>query len=284
VAALGSYLDARRQGGEWLVRMEDLDPPREKQGAADDILRILEAFGFEWDGELLYQSRRNEAYRAALDRLESGGHAFRCTCSRREIAEAGLRGLEGPRYPGTCRNRRIDPGSTPHAWRLHTRQITETFTDRICGKIQQDLEHEIGDFVIRRADGLFAYQLAVVVDDAEQNITHIVRGADLLLSTPRQIHLQRLLGLPTPDYAHLPLVLDDRGRKLSKQDQAHSISKKAPLPALIDALRFLNQSLPEELPCNLREFWQWATKNWTPKPVPVTRRASRGNPKVAELP
>jgi glutamyl-Q tRNA(Asp) synthetase len=258
--------------------MEDLDPPREKQGAADDILRTLEAFGFEWDGELLYQSRRIEAYRAALDRLESGGHAFRCICSRREIAAAGLQGPEGPRYPGTCRERRIGPGSTPQAVRLHTRQITEAFTDRICGRIRQDLENEIGDFVIRRADGLFAYQLAVVIDDAEQNITHVVRGADLLLSTPRQIHLQHLLGLPTPDYAHLPLVLDDHGRKLSKQDRAHPVSKKAPLPALTNAFRFLNQPLSEELPGNLREFWQWATENWTLRRVPVTQGAPRAIP------
>ena len=275
VAALGSYLDARSHGGEWLVRMEDLDPPREKQGAADDILRTLEAFGFEWDGELLYQSLRNEAYRDALDRLESGGHAFRCICSRREIAEAGLQGLEGPRYPGTCRERGFDQGKAPQAVRIRTREITETFTDRICGKIQQNLEHEIGDFVIRRADGLFAYQLAVVVDDAEQNITHIVRGADLLLSTPRQIHLQHLLGLPTPDYAHLPLVLDDHGRKLSKQDRAHPIRKTDPLPALIDAYRFLDQPLPAELPGNLREFWRWATENWTPRRVPATHGVPR---------
>ncbi len=156
--------------------------------------------------------------------------------------------------------------------------------DRICGRIQQDLEHEIGDFVIRRADGLFAYQLAVVVDDAEQNVTHIVRGADLLLSTPRQIHLQRLLGLPTPDYAHLPLILDDHGRKLSKQDQANPVSKKAPLPALTNAFRFLNQPLPEEPMGNLQEFWQWATENWTPRRIPVTHGAPRENPKDPEFP
>ena len=270
VAALGSYLDARKHGGEWLVRMEDLDPPREKQGAADDILRTLEAFGFEWEGEILYQSRREEAYRAALDKLDSDGYTYPCICSRREIAEAGLAGQEGPRYPGTCRAG-ITSNHASQAIRLITTNVAQTFTDRICKRIDQDLEHDIGDFVIRRSDGLFAYQLAVVVDDAEQEITHIVRGADLLLSTPRQIYLQRLLGLQTPDYAHLPLVLDDQGRKLSKQDQAHPVRKTNPLPALIDAVRFLNQPLPSELPSNLVEFWEWATDNWTLNRVPVTR-------------
>ena len=261
VTALGSFLDARSQGGEWLVRMEDLDRPRERPGAADRILATLEAFGFEWDGGVICQSRRDEAYREGLERLLAGDLAYPCGCTRREIAAQGLPGAEGPRYGGTCRGG-LPPGRRARAYRVRVERETITFDDRICGSCGHNLWNEVGDFVVRRADGLFAYQLAVVVDDAWQGVTDVVRGADLLLSTPRQIHLQRLLGLPTPRYAHLPLVLDAQGRKLSKQDRARPVDPANPLPTLVAALEFLDQPPPPEPPANLDEFWHWALQHW----------------------
>ncbi len=270
VTAVGSYLDARHRGGEWLVRMEDLDRTRERPGAADRILRTLEAFGFHWDDEVLYQSRRDPAYREALERLLDAGLAYPCGCTRREIAERGLPGIEGPRYDGTCRDG-LPPGRQPRAYRLRVPAETVTFRDRVCGPCGHNLANEVGDFVIRRADGLFAYQLAVVVDDAWQGITQVVRGADLLLSTPRQIHLQRLLGLPTPDYAHLPLVLDENGRKLSKQSDARPVDPDDPIPALVAALAFLGQPPPPERPATVEGLWQWAIPRWhLPGPGPLT--------------
>ncbi len=260
VAALGSCLDARSQGGEWRLRMEDLDPPRERPGAAESILRTLDRFGFEWDGPVLYQSRRQAAYHEALHYLLAHELAYPCACSRRQVLAAGLRGVEGPRYPGTCRNG-LPAGAPARAVRDRV-EGRITFPDRICGTVTQDLPQEIGDFIVRRADGLYAYQLAVVVDDAFQGITHVVRGADLLSSTPRQIHLQRQLGLPTPEYAHLPLVLDAGGRKLSKQSQARPVREEEPLPVLWAALKFLGQPLPSERPESLDAFWKWAIGQW----------------------
>ena len=261
VAALGSYLDARSHHGQWLVRIEDLDPPREVPGAADEILRTLDAFGFEWDGTVAYQSTRLEAYQATLDDLLRERHAFGCACTRKEVAQDGRSGPEGPIYPGTCRDRPRQ-GRKPRSIRLRTEGVTLAFNDRVRGTFSQALESEVGDFVIRRADGLFAYQLAVVVDDAWQRITQVVRGADLLASTPRQIHLQRLLRLPTPEYAHLPLVLDAQGRKLSKQQADLPVPRRQPLRALLEAYRFLGQPLPATAPGSLREFWDWALGHW----------------------
>jgi glutamyl-Q tRNA(Asp) synthetase len=263
VTALGSRLDARTQGGEWLVRMEDLDPPREQPGAADDILRTLEAFGLTWDGPVLYQSRRHEHYREALGELARQGAAYACSCSRKEVAEAGAPGPEGPLYPGTCRGG-PRPGRDRHAWRIRADVPPVAFVDRRYGPQQQSLEREVGDFVVLRADGLFAYQLAVVVDDAAQGINQVVRGADLLLSTPRQIHLQRLLGLPTPSYLHLPLVLDEQGRKLSKQSRSQPVDPRRPLPALLAAWAFLGQLPPPEAPPSVEAFHQWALGAWQP--------------------
>jgi glutamyl-Q tRNA(Asp) synthetase len=206
VAALGSYLDAKAHGGEWLVRIEDIDTPRTVPGAADDILRTLERFGLEWDGPVLYQSSRLEAYQAALERLS----VFPCGCSRKDV---------GDRYPGTCRNGiqgRVDMPS----WRFRVPDQIVSFEDRRMGPQHQNVHDYVGDFVLKRADGLFAYQLAVVVDDAYQGITDVVRGEDLLDSTARQILLQRALGLPQPRYMHLPVVLNEAGQKLSKQTGA----------------------------------------------------------------
>lgn len=261
VAAMGSYLDARTHQGQWLLRMEDLDPPREKPGAADDILRTLEAFGFQWDASILYQSTRTLAYQEAVDALIQAGHAYPCTCSRKQIAESGLIGIEGHIYPGTCRNRPA-PTRQRFAIRFNTESHTVTFIDRIHGHLTQHIESEMGDFIIKRIDGLFAYQLAVVVDDAYQGITHVVRGADLLHSTPRQIMLQQRLHLETPSYAHLPLVMDENGKKLSKQTQAHRVDKKKPLPELIAAFEFLGQQLDREKPGSVAEFWEFARENW----------------------
>jgi glutamyl-Q tRNA(Asp) synthetase len=273
---VASFLDARAHGGEWLVRIEDLDPPREVPSAADEILRTLEALGLEWDGEIMYQSHRSEAYREALERLRNTGECYPCSCTRREVTEAGLPGLSGPVYPGTCRGRLSAPGR-PHAYRALTHGAHVGFTDRIRGALDQDLEREVGDFVIRRSDGLYAYQLAVVVDDAYQGITHVVRGADLLTSTPRQIHLQQLCGYAQPSYAHLPLVLDADGRKLSKQARALPVDRRRPLQALRAALTFLGQTPPPPELGDLEDFWIWATTHWSPKRVP-TRDARFSRP------
>ncbi|MCU7937353.1 MAG: tRNA glutamyl-Q(34) synthetase GluQRS [Candidatus Thiodiazotropha sp. (ex Dulcina madagascariensis)] len=273
VAALGSYLDARHRGGEWLVRMEDLDRTREVEGSAALILRTLEGFGFHWDGEALYQSRRTEAYAVALEAMTRAGLSYPCGCSRREIIEKADTGSEGPIYPGTCRKGLADDGTT-HSIRILTDDRVIEIRDAIQGPVRQNLAREIGDFVIRRADGFHAYQLAVVVDDAWQEITHVVRGADLLSSTPRQCYLQQCLGLPRPDYAHLPLAVDDQGRKLSKQHQDAPVDPERPLEALLQALAFLNQPLPPERPASLDEFWRWSIAHWSLATIPVKTELS----------
>ncbi|HSC46582.1 MAG TPA: tRNA glutamyl-Q(34) synthetase GluQRS [Gammaproteobacteria bacterium] len=261
VAAVGSYLDARASGGAWLLRMEDLDPPREVPGAAEDMLKTLEILGFQWDS-LLKQSSRLEAYAEAAERLVRDGAAFPCACSRREIADSSVRGIEGPVYPGTCRAG-LPPGRNTQALRLKAPAETLCFQDRLQGRICQQLARDIGDFIIRRADGCFAYQLAVVVDDAYQGITHVVRGADLLLSTPRQILLQRLLGHPTPVYIHLPVAVDRNGEKLSKQTGAEALDLSRPAQTLWRALRFLRQEPPAGLEeAGLAELWAWAIEHW----------------------
>ena len=268
VAAVGSYLSARSQGGEWLVRMEDLDPPREAKGAADDILRTLEAYGFEWDGEILYQSRRRDAYEAALDVLRQQGALYACGCTRKEIADSSVHGVEGPVYPGTCRAG-LAAGRSARALRVRTDNAVIDFEDRVQGRQCAQLEREIGDFVVRRADGFHAYQLAVVVDDAEQGITEIVRGADLLTSTPRQIYLQRLLGLPPPGYLHLPAALNVQGEKLSKQTRAEPLARSEPVPVLWQALAFLGQRPPPEWRSATRaDFWAAAAVRWSEACIP----------------
>ncbi|NWG86264.1 MAG: tRNA glutamyl-Q(34) synthetase GluQRS [Hydrogenophilaceae bacterium] len=259
VAALGSYLDARRHDGIWLLRMEDVDTPRVVAGAADAILHALEAYGFEWDGEVMYQSRRNEAYQAALERLQAQGLVYACHCSRKQLAETARRGIDGLVYSGLCRNR--PPMPEPAALRLIVPAQRIVFDDAWQGRVACDLHTESGDFVLKRADGIYAYQLAVVVDDAEQGISDIVRGADLLTSTPRQIALQHYLGLPTPHYLHLPVVLDAAGDKLSKQTLAAPIDPKRPLAALLMALRFLGIG-PVRPVASLDEFWAQARELW----------------------
>ncbi len=262
VAALASYLEARQQQGEWLLRMEDLDTPRNMPGAADAILRSLEAFGFEWDGPVVYQSERHDLYAAALARLQEDGLVYPCGCTRKEIADSAIHGIEGAIYPGTCRSG-LPPGKTARAWRIRAENRTIGFDDAIQGHVAQNLARDIGDFVLKRADGFYAYQLAVVVDDADQGITHVVRGADLLDSTPRQIYLQQVLGLPAMHYAHIPVVLNAQGEKLSKQTQAAAVDDRQPATQLWQALDFLQQSPPAAIRnAPLADIWQWGDQNW----------------------
>jgi glutamyl-Q tRNA(Asp) synthetase len=269
ISALGSFLQARSQGGEWLLRIEDIDPPRAMPGATDSILRALEAHALYWDGPVCYQSRRVEAYQDALEQLCRQEAVYFCGCSRKDIAEQGQRlGLLPGVYPGTCRGRRR-PGRGPRAARLLTGNQVIGFDDAVQGAFQQDLPREVGDFVLRRADRVFAYQLAVVIDDAASGITEIVRGSDLLDSTPRQIYLQRLLCLPTPVYAHLPVALNALGEKLSKQTFAAPLDLADPMPALCRALDFLGHPPPAELrlgdPASLID---WAIRHWRLEAVP----------------
>jgi len=276
VAAVACYLDARSNKGKWRVRMEDIDPPREQPGAAGDIIRTLDAFGFEWDGPIIYQSQRLEAYQEALDQLLRNGDAYHCACSRREIAKKSLTGTKKPIYTGTCRTG-LAVTRKPRSVRTRTHNKTISFKDQIQGTLQQSIESEVGDFIIRRADGLFAYQLAVVVDDAWQGINHIVRGADLMLSTPRQQHLQSLLNYPIPSYAHIPIVTDSSGSKLSKQTKSSPVNEKQPLSSLLAAVRYLNQAQPEEKPENLNDFWHWAIKNWDINKIPQQKTFAFSN-------
>jgi len=276
VAAVGSYLDARAQGGQWLVRMEDVDTPRNVPGAAEDILHTLELFGFAWDGPVLYQSARLEAYRSELERLCRSGLAYGCACSRKEIADSASRpAIDGGLvYPGTCRNG-LPADRTARAWRLRVSTEPVGFDDRLQGHVEQQLERDVGDFVLLRADGLFAYQLAVTVDDEFQGITDIVRGADLLASTPRQIWLQRCLGYATPRYAHLPVAANAAGEKLSKQTRAPALDIARAAAELVGALAFLGQAVPAELSrATVNDVWAWAAENWSFDHVPQQRAIS----------
>lgn len=270
VAALGSFLRARQARGAWTLRIEDIDPPREAPGAADAILRALERHGLHWDGPVMYQNTRRDAYEAALDRLRDAGWLYACTCTRSEIAASGRQGPFGTIYPGSCRNGPVQ--SRPQrALRVRTHERPIRFTDRIQGVQTQRLLDEIGDFVVRRADGLFAYQLAVVIDDDSQGITEVVRGADLLSSTARQIHLQQALGLRTPDYAHLPVAVDERGEKLSKQTHAAPLDERQAAANLWKALAFLGQAPPRELRrSDPAEVLAWAADAWRLEAVPKT--------------
>ena len=262
VAALGSYLDAKHHHGTWLVRIEDLDTPRTVRGSADDILRTLEACGLHWDETVIYQSRRTAAYQAAFEQLRTDNLLYPCACSRKEIADSALHGIDGQIYPGTCR-KGVPAGREGRAWRVRTDDQAISFDDALQGRITQHLESEIGDFVVKRADGLFAYQLAVVVDDAAQGITHVVRGADLLTSTTRQIYLQRLLGFATPAYTHLPIAVNAQGEKFGKQTLAAPVGANNPVATLLRALAFLRQEPPAELSAlDPDSVLIWAIAHW----------------------
>ena len=268
VAAVGSYLEARRQQGEWKVRIEDVDAPRCKPEYADAILRTLIAYGFRIDGDVMRQSGRNAAYQDAMNRLFYENHVFGCACTRKEIEGSMLAADGAAIYPGTCRNG-LPEGKEARAWRMRVRENRISFNDAVQGEIAQDLATDVGDFVLLRADGLFAYQLAVIVDDYDQGITHVVRGADLLDSTPRQIFLQQCLGVPTPQYAHLPVVVNAAGEKLSKQTLAEALNDNEPVPALWQALAALGQEPPADLLTKERDaVWDWALHYWDMNRVP----------------
>ena len=280
VAAVASWLDARAAGGRWLVRIEDLDAPRSRPEMADAILRQLETLALDWDGPVVYQSARVDRYRDALETLQRAGHAYWCSCTRKEIEDSATRfNADGAAsearpanrvYPGTCRNG-IRPGGTPRAVRVRTSGDPIGFADRVQGETVQDVEREVGDFVAYRADGVHAYQLAVVVDDAEQGVTDVVRGADLLASTPRQILLQRLLGYTTPRYLHFPVAVDETGVKLSKQSGAKALPSARPADALRAALEFLDLGgAPAEQP---RDVLLWARERWSAHRVPAVQAA-----------
>jgi len=262
VAASGGYLEARTRNGEWHLRVDDLDPPRVVPGATEDIVRCLQAFGFRWDGEIVKQSTRGQAYRHAFERLLREGMAYPCACSRKEIAEHAVMGAEGPLYPGTCRSG-MPPGASARAWRMRTDGVQVEFEDRVLGLQRRDLERESGDFVLLRADGVWAFHLASAVDDAEMGMTDIVRGADLLESSARQIHVLRALGEAVPTYAHLPVARNAAGEKLSKQTKAPAADSTRASEVLVEALRFLGQPVPGELSrADISAVWAWALDNW----------------------
>ncbi|WP_028683406.1 tRNA glutamyl-Q(34) synthetase GluQRS [Pseudomonas chlororaphis] len=263
VAALASYLDARAAGGRWLLRMEDLDPPREEPGAQAAILKALESYGFEWDGEMVRQSERHAAYAEVLDRLFNLGLAYACTCSRKQLEP--YHGI----YPGLCRN--AGHSQEDAAIRLRVPELEYRFTDRVQGELRQHLGRDVGDFVIRRRDGLYAYQLAVVLDDAWQGVTDIVRGADLLDSTPRQLYLQELLGLPQPRYLHVPLITQPDGHKLGKSYRSPPLAADQATPLLLRALRALGQKTDSEMVhASPREVLSWGIEHWDALLIPRT--------------
>lgn len=267
LTAVASYADARAHGGQWLVRMEDLDPPREMYGAADNILRTLVAFGLEWDGVVMYQSHRHDAYRAALDTLMHEDRVYPCYCSRKQWQQEARQGVDGLMYSGQCAVGAIAKNGKKPAWRIRVPCREFGFDDRIVGYYSQNLAKDIGDFVLLRADGFWAYQLAVVIDDAKQGITHIVRGQDLLVSTPRQMYLQECLGIPTPQYAHLPLLLNRYGQKWSKQTLAPALDLRQRENLLRKVLVYLN--IPPVPPVDgLTDILAWTVKHWHIRHVP----------------
>ncbi|WP_370600058.1 tRNA glutamyl-Q(34) synthetase GluQRS [Pseudomonas nitroreducens] len=262
VAAVASYLDARAVGGKWLVRMEDLDPPREMPGAQAAILETLERYGFEWDGPVERQSERGDAYAAQVEQWLRSGLAYACTCSRKQLEGTG--GI----YPGTCRDAQHDWHGDV-AIRIRVPELEYRFTDRLQGEFRQHLGREVGDFIIRRRDGLFAYQLAVVLDDAWQGMTDIVRGADLLDNTPRQLYLQELLGIAAPCYLHVPLIIQPDGHKLGKSYRSPPLEADQAAPLLVRALKALGQNPPADLlQATPRDVLAWGIANWDATAIP----------------
>ncbi len=255
VAALGSYLQAKSQQGRWIVRIEDLDPPREMPGAADNILRTLDAFGLHWDGELMYQSQRLDVYQSQVEHWLATGDAYYCQCTRKQIKDGG------GYYLGTCRH--LNHGADQSSIRLKIDNPITHFIDQLHGRIDIPARLAAEDFIIRRRDGLFAYNLAVVLDDIEQGVTEVVRGADLIEPTGRQISLYQLLQQPEVSYLHLPLATMDNGCKLSKQNHAPAINKQDPRPQLLAAMHFLAMQPPNELASNsIEEILSWGIAHW----------------------
>ena len=277
LTAVATYLDARQHGGTWLVRMEDLDPPREMAGAASDILHTLEAFSLCWDGEVMYQHDRHDAYQAALEALQAAAEVYPCYCSRKDIAALNpVHGVDGWVYPKICAEplNQTEQAYRPHrddktpAWRVRVPDAVYGFDDAIVGHYQQNLAQEVGDFVLKRADGWWAYQLAVVVDDAEQGMSHVVRGQDLLVSTPRQLYLQQLLGLPQPHYAHLPLLTNALGQKWSKQTRAPALDVHHRVALMNQVLDILGLPKRPAHDMTCAELLAWAVPLWAIEKVP----------------
>jgi len=265
VAAMASYADARAAGGRWLLRIEDVDQPRCSSEAETRIRAQLAAYGFEHDGEVVRQSDRTALYSGALRTLTHSGDVFVCQCTRAQLSVAARNAEHETIYPGTCRELHLADGAT-RAVRLRIADDAPeiSFVDRCYGLTSQNVERDVGDFVLRRADGLFAYQLAVVVDDALQGVTDVVRGADLLGNTARQIVLQQRLGYPTPRYLHVPIVRNANGEKLSKQTRAAAIDEDRALPTLVEAWQFLKQDDLGKVR-TIADFWARAVSTWTPE-------------------
>ncbi len=263
VAAVASYCQAKAQGGQWLLRIEDVDQSRCHPAFASSMIETLATYGFVWDGEIVYQSQRQADYQSALDRLITTQQAYPCSCSRKEIADSSQRiGIEGAIYPGTCLHKTPNM-STPLAWRVRTPNHVIAIEDALQGKLCHHLANDIGDFVLKRADGLFTYQLAVVVDDARQQVTQVVRGADLLNSTTRQVYLQQALGYASPQYAHIPLVTNSLGQKLSKQTLAQALPLDNIVATLQASLACLQRTPP--VPSQIKRpdhLLQWAIEHW----------------------
>jgi glutamyl-Q tRNA(Asp) synthetase len=268
LAAVASYLDAKKNQGQWLLRIEDLDPPREQPGASDSICKTLEAYGFEWETPR-FQSQHLEIYHQVLNDLRQNQLTYPCTCSRKMLQSQRAEGVSEIIYTGNCANRQFEDLNSDYAIRVKTKPVEIEFCDAIQGYFRQNIRQQVGDFILQRKDKLIAYQLAVVVDDQLQGITHVVRGTDLLSNTPRQIYLQTLLGYSRLEYAHLPLITNQNNRKLSKQTGATAIPLDHPVPVLCQTLKDLGQKPPVEL-CHvsIREAWEWAIKNWQISHVP----------------
>lgn len=267
VAALGSYLEARAVGGRWLLRIDDIDPPRQMEGATDRILRQLEALGLEWDGTVVYQSTRLPAYAEAFERLQECERVYRCACSRRQLAKSAPSGPLGRIYPGTCRDRAIDP-DTDAAWRLRLPNDTLALDDLTQGRCLLDAPGELGDPIVVRRDGLWSYHLATTLDDNHLGVTDVVRGADLLPTALVQVSLQDMLGLTPLRWRHLPVVIGTGGDKLSKQTGAAPVDERRPLPPLLAAWRHLGQVEPDEPPATVAEFHAFARARWRPGAIP----------------
>jgi len=272
VTAVASYADALCHRGEWILRFDDIDESRKVSDSVDTILRTLEAFGFEWTAKPTFQTERKELYHSVLSDLLRNDLAYYCGCSRKEVEEIGQRTEFGVIYPGTCRNG-LPRNATKRSIRMRTNCRSTQFLDRFVGSVKQNLAREVGDFVIGRADGYTAYQLAVVVDDSVEGINHIIRGLDLLTSTPRQLYLQMQLGLDSPRYGHIPLAADIHGKKLSKSNGAPPISTNRVHSTLLSAWNFLGQTPIDYPPGNVTEFWSEVAELWSPEQIPTAGKS-----------
>jgi len=270
IAAVASYLCARQtKHGKWILRIEDVDTQRCQQGAATSIINTLENYGFEWDGEIIYQTQRADAYQAALDSIKD--KIYPCSCTRKELRAKSASSKYSYTYPGFCREALKNPAGNIRSIRVLTNAKPVCFSDQ-CQPQEfcQNIEKEVGDFILKRSDGMFAYQLAVVVDDGYQQVNHIVRGSDLFDNTPRQLYLQSLLGYPHPQYLHIPVAVDETGKKFSKQNLSPCIPDQQKRTTLIEALKFLGQTLPDKAEfSSLSELWQWAIQNWDAGAIPA---------------